>query len=736
MKKKRIRRLIILILFLILAVFIYLAYIWFQETQNRSPYSVIPDDAVFVLHTDNASNGWEKATESDFWKSLKKTEKFEDISKSAAALDTIINENKTVAKLLENRPFTVSTHMTSTYNYESLITVDLLKASKIVQIKDFALQILKAYGYNYKKINYHNNEFIRITNKENAQSFYISFVENIMTVSFSKQLIKHTIDQTDQKSLLNNPNFKEVENSTNSWSLFRFFFNYNKLEDFIRVYQNPANYSALIDGFQNASFSGFDLNISDNGFSLEGQTLLTNSASDLMEELNQINASKPEAFKILPKNTAVYLSFAFQDFNNFQSVLKKQYKLQDSASFKNYEKRIAQIKNQLNIDVKKYLTSWIGQEIALLKLQPDQKTKIKNAVLCLQAQDITEAKDELAGLNSEVKDKLPASFESKEYHGYPVYYLNINGLFRFLFSDLLSRIEKPYYTFIDDYVVFSNNLSDIYQMIDSYIIEETLEYDETYMDFTSSIDQKAPLSVYIQTPEALKFLYAHANTKTKSQLEKNKEAIATFSNAGIQFIPGSGSISTNISIHHDPYGLYKMNLREMESAATELHSMSLKNKNFKLDIPESHSQNSTYFELQYENTESVKASGELKNGKPDGDWRIYYPNGNIEAVIHYNEGNPDGEAYFYYNTSAQDLRCKTEFSDGQIDGDYKEFYKNGNTKAKLEFDDNQRDGDAEFYYPNGNLKIEAKYKNDSKKGDWKYFAPNGEEYDRKYWRSN
>ncbi|MCF8217506.1 MAG: hypothetical protein K9I29_09595 [Bacteroidales bacterium] len=735
MKSRQFRLFILLILFLILSVLIYFSYIWFQETHNRSPYSVIPDDAIFVLHTNNFSKAWEESTESDFWKSLKETERFAEIDQSVTAIDTIIKNNKTVARLLENRPILISAHMTSTYDYKSLITVDLREVSKIAYLKDFALPVLKAYGYDYSKMTYNKNELIQVSDKDKATSFYISFIDNLMIVSFNEKLIKHTLDKKDNATLADAPKFNEVRNQTSQWSTFRVFFNYNKLEDFIRVYQNPAQYKAITDGLKYADFSGFDLNISDHNILLEGQTSLDIAASDLMKDLNQINPGKPAAFKILPQNTALYLSFTFRDFNNFQNVLEKQYKLQDSLAFNNYKKRVEQINKLLNINIEDYLTSWIGNEIAFLKLQANQKTKIKNSVLCLQAQDITQAENKLAELNEQVRKKLPAGFESKNYHGYPVYYLNINGLFRFFFSDLLSRIDKPYYTFINDYVVFSNNISDIYRMIDAYIVEETLLFNEEFMDFTSSLNNAAPLSIYVQTPETMKFLYSHANTRTKTQLEKNKEVITAFSRAGIQFIPASGNINTNIAIQHDPYGLYKMNLRQMESATTELYSITLKSKDFNINIPEKQSKNSTFLKLHYDESDIVKASGKLKRGTPDGNWRFYYPNGNIEAVVHYDKGTIDGKAYFYYNSNEQNLRCEAQFSDGELDGLYKEFYKNGKSKATLQFKNNQRHGDADFYYPGGELKIEAKFKRGSKKGKWKYYTPDGKEYDRKYWRS-
>ncbi|MFO8055582.1 MAG: DUF3352 domain-containing protein [Bacteroidales bacterium] len=734
MKRKTRRILMILLLLIIIAVAAIVAWYKYYEFTNRDPCTVIPDDAVFVMQTDNLSRGWKEVYETRFWETLLMTEQYEKITNTAASVDSVIQQNKTVSRMLKNRPLMISAHMTEAYHYDMLITVDLLRESKIVFLQDFILEVMKLYGYTIHKLNYNEHKIIEIIGKDSDNSFFVSFIDNIMVISFSEKLIKHSISKTGEDVLSESGAFHEAREATSKLGLMRFYLNYDKLNDLIRVYQQPQRYRALTDAISTVKYSGFDFNAGKSQIRLDGHTTYKDSLAPLINTLREIKPEKPQAFRIAPEETAIYLSLAFNDFREFHAILKNHIKAQEPSLYTAYEKHMDQIDKLLKTDVEKHLTSWIGQEIAYLKLQPGQKTSIKDAVIAVHAGDITRAKESMQKLNQQVKKNLPAHFEAKDYHGYSVYHLNISGMFRFFFSDMLSKIDKPYYSFIGDYVIFSNNIVQIYTMIDAYIREQTLIYNDTYMDFASEISSGSPVSIYIQTPYAFKLLHAHANQKTRQQLDKNKEVITSFSRIGLQYIPGSSSIQTHFLIHHDEDALYKASIQEMETSATELYSMKLQGQDLSFEIPEKHKGHSSFVNLYYDDSVTVRAKGELRRGKPVKNWRLYYRGGNLKALLPYTRGDLEGDAYFYYDINTQPLRCEAEFHNDRLHGEYNEYYKNGQLKASLKFRKNKPHGQARFYYTNGTIMIEGKYRKGSKRGNWKHYTPDGKVYDKQYWR--
>lgn len=54
-----------------------------------------------------------------------------------------------------------------------------------------------------------------------------------------------------------------------------------------------------------------------------------------------------------------------------------------------------------------------------------------------------------------------------------------------------SKFDKPYYTFIGDYVVFSNSSSTLAAMIKDYSLGNTLVQDEKYNDLMSELGNRS-----------------------------------------------------------------------------------------------------------------------------------------------------------------------------------------------------------------------------------------------------
>ncbi len=87
----------------------------------------------------------------------------------------------------------------------------------------------------------------------------------------------------------------------------------------------------------------------------------------------------------------------------------------------------------------------------------------------------------------------------------------------------------------------------------------------------------------------------------------------------------------------------------------------------------------------YSDTGKLRVSGNYKNGVRDGEFKAYYPNGNLQGEVTY--------------------------KDGEMNGLKEDFYKNGNVWTRQEFKNNDLDGVYEVYYENGNPQLKAKIKN-------------------------
>lgn len=135
----------------------------------------------------------------------------------------------------------------------------------------------------------------------------------------------------------------------------------------------------------------------------------------------------------------------------------------------------------------------------------------------------------------------------------------------------------------------------------------------------------------------------------------------------------------------------------------------------------------------YNDTGKLRVSANYKNGVLDGEFKVYYPNGNLQGEVTYKNGEMNGEYKEYnenknirlsgnYKNNLQDGEWKSyledgtletiiNYKDGELNGLKEDYYKNGNVWIRQEFKNNDLDGVYEVYYENGNPQLKAKIKN-------------------------
>ena len=144
---------------------------------------------------------------------------------------------------------------------------------------------------------------------------------------------------------------------------------------------------------------------------------------------------------------------------------------------------------------------------------------------------------------------------------------------------------------------------------------------------------------------------------------------------------------------------------------------------------------------------TVAFTGNFINGKQEGLFHFYYPNGALRFTDMHSNGLDDG--YFAYYDSLGTITESGQYAKGKkvgywytwwdyktlrskakhvddIEVEYFYYHENGNLDSKSYYKDEVSDGNYVSYYDNGKLETEGKYQQGYQIGTWKYFHPNGE----------
>ena len=721
----------ILILLLVVIVLGGSFFVWWKysggaSSEERSAFSVIPPDAVYVVETNNLTKAWKEITSSNIWSNLIENPYFADMESNMTDIDGFLKNNKAVDMLLVDRELFVSAHMVSGSNYEFLFIIDLQDMSKTWTVIKAALKSLD--DYDYKEVKFEKKKIIELTDKKTKEKTNISLIDNLLVISFNDKLIKKSISESSNNYWENNKRFQKVSSEISENRLFSFYFNYNMLERFSRVYLSEENdYLKLFNN--SLDFTAFNTFLENEQLTFEGYTIL-DSLPTYLTSLSKIEPASYNAYKILPKQTAFYMALTFGDSDAFFNELQSEYAYQNKAEYDEYNDNMKKVTDFLGLDLEKTLFSWIGEEIAVAKLRPSNKSRLEDIVIAIHTDNLDKAKGGMAEIMKRVKKRTPTKFDSKEYQNMTYYNLKLKGFFKLFLGNMFKDIEIPYFTYLDDYVVFTNSEIGMQTLIDSYVTGSTMAKDKGFVDLRDEFEIKANLTMFVNMPRIYQNLYYHSQRATRQDLEKNKDLILSFEQYGFQLVARDKELlATTLIAKHNPNAAYDNLLTELELEATDgLNSLEYENLTFKITQEKYELGADGNKQIKYEDNKNlIYAEGGVLNKKVFGLWRTYYKSGNIMCTSNYNDKEQiDGEVSFYWDSNLQTIKAEIVYKEDKIINLYREYYKDGDRKAEIRYKNGKADGVAKFYYPSGPLKIEGEFKKGVKTGKWKYYTKKGD----------
>jgi len=667
MKKK----ILITSLILLIGYLIYQAYIFFlAPTNNLQGIYLVPKDAVLVIETQKPIDNWDDISSSDIWKHLQTNDYFKGLTKSLNGLDGIFNKKKKLIDFIGNRSLLMSVHVFKYKKYGLLYIADLQKISKLTLLKNH-LDSFVSDGYRVNKRNYHQHVITEIYDKKTRETLYISFIENQLIASYVHTLVENSIDQYKEPFIGRDLNFIEINKKVGYDNMFRLYAQYSYIDDYVKCFSDKPN-KMVADLSKSLVFSGFNFDLQRNNVMLaEGYTNTNENTASYLKALQKSGKGYRSIAKVAPKRTAFYMSYAFDSFTefykNFESIQKE-----NPKKFKTYQANLDKTENYLNINIKDNFISWVADEIALLHIQPVY-TKGKNELaFVLKVTSKKKAKTNLDFILKQIKKKTPVKFKQVDYKNYQIQFMSIKGFFKLLLGNSFEKLDKPYFTMIDDYVIFSNHPNTLKSIIDSYVAKETLSRSEDFKDFNNYFDKKSSVFAYINTPILYDNIYALADKVTKKQIKQNKDYVICFPQIGFQLTPYVNMFESKLVVSYQNPDIVKS--KEQFKYKAPVGPSLTPNSN-------TNSTNSNLISIVAKNLFKVAP---------------IYPNdlNAKEYIIRFDNGS---------------THIKVGLSDGVRNGKYREYHSNGEIKLKGRFKDGHQVRTWRAYDSNGNLLEKKKF---------------------------
>jgi antitoxin component YwqK of YwqJK toxin-antitoxin module/Tfp pilus assembly protein PilF len=121
-----------------------------------------------------------------------------------------------------------------------------------------------------------------------------------------------------------------------------------------------------------------------------------------------------------------------------------------------------------------------------------------------------------------------------------------------------------------------------------------------------------------------------------------------------------------------------------------------------------------------------ESEGMIRNGLYEGQWKFFYPNGNVQNLLNFSGGLQSGRQISYHISGG----IKDDFTciDGLIEGEFRSFYPSGKLERKGNFTQNEYDGEWFEYYAYDTIESRTFYHKGLRKGLSMNFALSGRRY--------
>ncbi|MEM7552006.1 MAG: DUF3352 domain-containing protein [Bacteroidota bacterium] len=654
------RKIIWLFLLLVLGAGAWLAYKFIKPDSagpRINPLNLVPPNAFFILETEEPYSVWSKMAGTEIWKTLSKDEDWKEYGNQLSELEASLSQFDQVLDILDDRTIYLSGHLYRKGDYDYLFVLDMegmgvlrtwLRSTENLTKRVFEGQTI------YEKLDVQSKE-----------TLYFTFIDNYFVGSYTHALVEQSITEFMKAELARSFNFIEVKKQTIGEGVARLFLNYESLHPYLESSIGKSN-TEIMKEYLPLFHSGFYFDVEQSTLLLEGFSNYNDTLATYLNVFKESGTGGLDIAKILPAQSSIYFSLGFDEFSDFYEALDKELS-NDPVYGEDYSTYTRKTEKFLNIDLEDDFTSWIDDEVAVAQIEFEDGNP--GIALVMKAESANLALEKMDFLTRQIRRKTPVKFRGITYKGYDINFLSVKGFFNLILGKLFNYFDRPYYTIINEYVIFSNEPKVLRRFINDHHQENTLANVEAYQDFIDELDEKHSAFLYLQLPLLIDTDGGMMDAETIDLLSQKRNIVEDFPQLAFSLYPSKRMYRTRALLSIDNLVLPEIVERnitvpavdtlnydsllaidpgeqvEVTAIDIELEDLGAKSQteNFEDGTPKyevgikNGQKHGNYFE--YHETGELKVKGKYKNDLMEGTWKYYDENGNLVKRERYKRGD-------------------------------------------------------------------------------------------------
>ncbi len=503
----------------------------------------MPNSAAVIWETDNPIDIWNKFLETDHWTNLSSIENVSEINSSLSLLDSILGNQGVLDEILENGKCLISLHTISSSSFDFVFYVSLKNPSyqeKFLRITDY---FNKHRNLVFSERTFSGRTIHEVKSKEDGFIFSYILLQNEFAGSFSPFLIEDVIRASKNKE----EGFREQNAQA---------FNQTRLEfDAGNVYINLdqfSNFGSLFVNQKQLPFLDFirtlggteflDIEFDNRHFFLNGFLIPQNEGSYLSVFNNQ-SPVKVEFEGMIPESTAFVFYQSFSDPSLWYKNLREFWKENNSSQVSSSQTFVS----EYNFELERMM-SWMNGHLVTayqesLDVEPPK-------LIIMGTKDKYESMNQFNKLVEKANEKTGDTLYYENYSDHLIYLLNIDNFPEKVFGPWYSGFPQSYFTSIDDYIILSDDIEVIKNLINNREEEFTWKQSINTAKFLEQNLQESNIGIFVSIPHSLGFIQNRLSDRWKIFWNKYLNQFRQMDMVGIQYSNLGDRYYSSILVNH------------------------------------------------------------------------------------------------------------------------------------------------------------------------------------------
>lgn len=467
--KKIIIILSILIISVIAVTWLYFANISSGESSTERVLNVIPSDASLVFEYKNEPSFYDIFKNFTLFKDILGENNIEHLS----ALKTIFVDDELLNQGFAQSELYFSIHKTIKNNADILIVAPLSKDFR----RENSAELISILQSKYKLDQQDNLYKISFSNKS---TFFFTISKSLLIGSFEEELIKNAIKKTENPSDETSFSKSNLTNTRNKNAIANLYINYANLHQLFSNFSKRNNPSETVGLKSFEGFSALTINYQTNAFMFSGLTHVKDNKKNYINIFLNQEPGTSTLMNILPFDAASYTFYFTSNQAKFKTDLDQLLAVRNEAKMK--KDQLANITQRHSINIEKEFFPLLGNEFGTIQLASGDKLGI------IKTNNVNRLSFILSAISSESLDAIR--------------HFDDSNLLYYSLGDPFKSFKRPYYAFIENHLVVSNNLGALRRFLRNYEQQEFLNRTERNIDFQQYLSNNGNIFYFIHKSNA------------------------------------------------------------------------------------------------------------------------------------------------------------------------------------------------------------------------------------------